>query len=44
MIRIFGIRNSAVCGNLDPAVLHVLEAEFLHKTEQINQKQGIYRQ
>jgi hypothetical protein len=29
VIRIFRIQNSAVCSDLNPGVLYVLEAEFL---------------
>jgi hypothetical protein len=33
MIRIFNIRNSAVGRDLDPGVLHGLEAEFLYRSK-----------
>jgi hypothetical protein len=29
MVRILRIRNNAVCSDLNPGVLYVLEAEFL---------------
>jgi hypothetical protein len=44
MIRIFGIWNSAVSGNPNLGILHILEAEFMQRTEQVDQKQEIYRQ
>jgi hypothetical protein len=44
MIRIFGIRNSAVCSDFDPEILYILEAEFLQKIEQVDQKPEICRQ
>jgi hypothetical protein len=33
MIRIFNVRSGAVCRDLDPGVLHALEAELLHKAK-----------
>jgi hypothetical protein len=38
VIRIFRIRNSAVCSDLNPGVLYILEAEFLQKRRQVDQK------
>jgi hypothetical protein len=40
MIWVFCIRSSAVCRDFDPRVLHLLEAELLHKAKVIDQKQG----
>jgi hypothetical protein len=44
VIRIFGIQNNAVCGDLNPGVVYILEAKFLQKIEQVDQKPEIYRQ
>jgi hypothetical protein len=44
MVRILRIRNSAVCSDLNPGVLYVLEAEFLQERKQIDQKPEIYQQ
>jgi hypothetical protein len=44
MIRIFSIRNNAVCSNLNLGVLYVLEAEFMQKRKQVDQKPEIYQQ
>jgi hypothetical protein len=44
VIRIFYIRSSAVCGGLDPGILHVLEAAFLHRAKSIDQKQEVCQQ
>jgi hypothetical protein len=33
MIWIFNVRSGAVCRDLDPGVLHTLEAELLHKAK-----------
>jgi hypothetical protein len=38
MIRIFRIQNSAVCSDLNLGVLYILEAEFLQKRRQVDQK------
>jgi hypothetical protein len=38
MIWIFGIRDSAVSSNPNPGIPHILEAEFLQRTEQGDQK------
>jgi hypothetical protein len=33
MIWIFNVRSSAVCHDFDPGVLHLLEAELLHRAK-----------
>jgi hypothetical protein len=43
MIRIFNVRSGAVCRDLDPGVLHTLEAELLHRAKTMGQKQEICR-
>jgi hypothetical protein len=44
MIQIFRIQNSAVYNDLNLGVLYVLEAEFLQKGKQVDQKPEIYWQ
>jgi hypothetical protein len=44
VIRIFRIRNSAVCSDLHQGVLYVQEGEFLQERKQVDQKPEIYRQ
>jgi hypothetical protein len=43
MVRIFNIHSSAVCRDFDPGVLHLLEAELLHRAKTMGQKQEICR-
>jgi hypothetical protein len=44
VIRIFRIWHGAVCSDLNPGVLYVLEDEFLQERKQVDQKPEIYRQ
>jgi hypothetical protein len=43
MIWVFCVRSSAVRRDFDPGVLHLLEAEFLHRAKSIGQKQEVCR-
>jgi hypothetical protein len=43
MIRIFNVRGGVVCRDLDPGVLHILEAKLLRGAKTVGQKQEICR-
>jgi hypothetical protein len=44
VVRIFRIRHGAVCSDLNPGILYVLEAKFLQERKQVDKKPEIYRQ